>query len=76
LHPDFPVSESPLEIVHLPMPSAPLPVRNIAGSSGIKLEHAGLASASIMSYWLHARFLDFYFTTYLHFLVLNVQRLT
>jgi len=38
LRPDFPVSESPLEIVHLPMPTAPPPIPRIAGSSGIKLE--------------------------------------
>lgn len=39
LRPDFPVTESPLEIVHLPMPS-PLPPSacHSAGSSGIKLE--------------------------------------
>jgi hypothetical protein len=35
LGPDLPVSEFPLEIVHLPMPSAE---RHSAGSSGIKLE--------------------------------------
>ena len=38
LRPDLPVSEFPLEIVHLPMPSAPAAARHIAGSSGIKLE--------------------------------------
>ncbi len=38
LRSDLPVSEFPLEIVHLPMPSAPAAARHIAGSSGIKLE--------------------------------------
>ena len=36
LRPDSSVSESPLEIVHLPMP--PSPERHRAGSSGIKIE--------------------------------------
>jgi len=38
--PGCPVSTHPLEIVHLPMPSAPPPVPepSRAGSSGIKLE--------------------------------------
>ncbi len=40
LRPDFSVSESPLEIVHLPMPSPmpPAPELHRAGGSGIKLE--------------------------------------
>ena len=40
LCPDFPGSESPLEIVHLPMPSTLQPASALhrAGSSGIKLE--------------------------------------
>jgi len=40
LRPDSSVSESPLEIVHLPMPSPmpPAPERHRSGSSGIKLE--------------------------------------
>jgi len=40
LRPDFSVSESPLEIVHLPMPPAPPPAPELhrAGSSGITLD--------------------------------------
>lgn len=40
LRPDFSVSESPLEIVHLPVPSTlqSAPERHRVGSSGIKLE--------------------------------------
>ena len=40
LRPVFPISESPLEIVHLPMPSSqpPAPELHRASSSGIKLE--------------------------------------
>lgn len=40
LRPDFPVSESPLEMVYLPLPSSrpPAPELDRASSSGIKLE--------------------------------------
>ena len=38
LRPDSSVSESPLEIVHLPMPSPMPPERHRSGISGIKLE--------------------------------------